>query len=106
MRKILMLCTLLLALILCSCQGTSPETEETKNGTEVILPANAETEEPPVAQTMSIVFMGENIAAPGYYQGVPEQFTPILDDLYLRAALTQRQLLPKKNLTLAVLAEV
>ena len=91
MRMILMICTLLLALILCSCQGTPPEIKETEGGTAVILPANAETEEPPVAQTVSIVFMGETIAAPGYYPGVPEQFTPILDDLYLRAALTQRR---------------
>ena len=38
----------------------------------------------------SNVFMGEIIMAPGHYPGVPDVYTPVLDDLYLYEKLSSR----------------
>jgi len=54
------------------------------------LPDKMNINESTGAEIMSIVFMGEKITAPGSYPGVPDLYTPVLDDLYLYGALSQR----------------
>jgi len=56
--------------------------------TESLGPAS--TDDPTCAEAVSVVFMGEKITAPGSYPGVPDLYSPVLDDLYLYGAVTQR----------------
>jgi|LSQX01.1.fsa_nt_gb hypothetical protein len=76
MKKYLWSYVLLLAVVLCSCTGCGPGggNKEGSNGAEAV----------------SIVFMGESIAAPTSYPDVPADYTPVLSDLYLYGELLRR----------------
>ena len=78
MKKVLLLLVLLPALLLTSCADTPQEAETT-------------TEAPTTtAASGSVVFQGERIDAPGKYAGVPTEYFPVLDDVYLYGELLHR----------------
>lgn len=76
MKKIIMSFVLLLMFNLCSCSN--------------ILPEETHTEELAGKEPLSVIFMGERIAAPGSYPDVPDLYAPVLDDLYLYHEVSQR----------------
>lgn len=67
MKRYLLLCVLLLAVVLCSCTDVQPGGE-----------------------AVSIVFMEESIVAPTSYPNVPDEYAPVLADLYLYGELLHR----------------
>ena len=83
MRKSKLIILLLLVFVLCSCTNTLPETTEEPTGMENMPPEQVDTEEPHTVETVSIVFFGETITAPGVYPDVPVEYIPVLDDFYL-----------------------
>lgn len=100
MKKIIVLaCILFLVFVLCSCAngahtetiaGTEEKTvEKAMEKTAENLVSNAAREEKNM-DGLAIVFMGETITAPGSYQGVPDAYAPVLDDVYLSGMLYLR----------------
>jgi hypothetical protein len=63
---------------------------ESHINTEAAETTEPTAEEPTVREPASVIFMGERIAAPGEYLGIPELYVPILDDIYLYIEVSRR----------------
>lgn len=90
-KTITIILVLLMVLGLCSCNSTVQKEIDT----EKLSGSDTTSVEMNIVDTIgtepaSIIFMGETITAPGYYQDVSEQYVPVLDDLYLDAELSFR----------------
>jgi len=91
MKKILFPLALLLALLLTSCTNVPQEVTTTAQPEET-------TTEAPTTAVGSVVFQGERIDTPSEYAGVPKEYFPVLDDLYLYGELRhQYDLLQEKG---------
>ncbi len=88
MKKYLVVYVLLLALVLSSCTSVFPKTRQTEEtGDTEILPE--QTNIPGLAddEDLSIGVIGDSSS----YQGVPREYSSILDDLYIFSELVDRE---------------
>ncbi len=91
MKKIIVFSVLLLSFGLCACSRSLPvETSTEEPSATAAVPEEINIDEPIDTASVSIDFIGETITAPGYYPGVPDEYIPVLDDLYLFGELTLR----------------
>ncbi len=91
MRIVAILLVLLLSFGLCSCSNKPQVKISTEEPSETEkMSGEINEKDPDDAEPVSIVFMGETIIALGHYPDVPDEYIPVLDDLYLYGELSHR----------------